>query len=82
MLTSSNGRSLTAELWNAFHELDRNHDGRLDIGDMQAALGKAGTSTISLAQSAASCELAPFSFAFVRGLTLNVSTSFLFQISA
>lgn len=30
------------ELWNAFHEMDRNHDGRLDVGDMSAALGKAG----------------------------------------
>ena len=82
MLTSPDGPRFTVELWNAFHELDRNHDGRLDIGDMQAALGKAGTFTISLALSAASRELAPFSFAFARGLTLTLSATLLSQISA
>ncbi|KAL7414439.1 mitochondrial carrier domain-containing protein [Mrakia frigida] len=30
-----------AELWNAFHAMDQNHDGRLDVGDMSAALSKA-----------------------------------------
>lgn len=32
------------ELWNAFHDLDRNHDGLLDVQEIQAASARAGSS--------------------------------------
>ena len=48
-----------SELWNAFHEIDRNHDGRLDVGDMSAALSKAGQSS---SPSLHLCELARLRF--------------------